>query len=158
MLNNVVYCHHKVRAAECLFKSLIENIKTKRDCFPLESAADFLYLTDDDIYGLLNTNKGLISKLTKDILYRNLPKRALVLSRKTLENPKDLVKISTLPPDVICEILKEISEETKRMGQYVPPEDIWLDMPPGLRMDEGIGSVSYTHLDVYKRQIFIARS
>ena len=41
MLNNVVYCHHKVRAAECLFKSLIENIKTKRDCFPLESAADF---------------------------------------------------------------------------------------------------------------------
>ena len=53
------------------------------------------------------------------------------------EQLKKLCQNTITPDHVVMAVLstylqmyvrywKEISEETKRMGQYVPPEDIWL--------------------------------
>jgi HD superfamily phosphohydrolase len=75
MLFSTVYHHHKVRAAECLFKSLIREIKIRGldvNGRKFNDTADFLYLTDDDIYSLVNRPEfGLASRLASDLKYRN---------------------------------------------------------------------------------------
>lgn len=54
---------HKVRAAECLFRSIFDSKKRMLD-LDFESAADFLYFTDDDIYGLAKQlENGIVSNL-----------------------------------------------------------------------------------------------
>jgi HD superfamily phosphohydrolase len=93
-----VYHHHKVRACDCMVKSCInyfrENkIKFKRtknfpDGFSLESAVDYLYITDFDFYAEANNyNQGTFEhEIIHDIFYRRLFKRVLVISTSTIKD------------------------------------------------------------------------
>lgn len=145
MLFSTVYHHHKVRAAECLFKSLIRELQEKGiqvNGRGFGSAADFLYLTDDDIYGLVNREGiGLASKLASDLKYRNLPKRSLVLSAKTVKGGADrLNDIMGLDDDLKKQVVlsEAISEKTKDYGDQVPAEEIWIDMPSPPNFKEAV--------------------
>ena len=144
MLFNTVYHHHKVRAAECLFRSLIDHAKRKqleiRGTY-LESAADFLYLTDDDIYSLAGQKLGLVSRFASDLCYRRLPKRALVISRKTsdtnIEEFIELVRVGR-HKSIMEKLIEAISLKTEELGNKVPVEEIWLDLQPGPNFKEAI--------------------
>jgi len=142
MLNTTVYNHHKVRAAEGLFKSIFEVIsETKNGEF--ESAADFLRHTDDDVYGLsrmLEYNPEA-AQFSKALLDRNLPKRALVISNKTVrdDTQSNLWKISRLHnnPDEVLAIRKKIAECAQREMSTITYKDIWFDVPKIPSYEEG---------------------
>lgn len=146
MLFSSVYHHHKVRAAECLFKSVFEDVKKEGiSLFGLKfnSAADFLYLTDDDIYGLARINKlTYISRLVDDLSKRNLPKRALVISAKTIEkaNLDKLQKIMSFckEPANVSAMKRAIAEKAQEMGSDVTEYDIWIDIPDAPTFKEGV--------------------
>lgn len=148
MLFSTVYHHHKVRAAECLFKSIFEEIRRNgiaafdRD---FSSAADFLYLTDDDVYGLAKKKKlGRVAEFAANLMRRELPKRALAISQKTIANSGDegdnlIEDIMSLrhTPDKLEDLRQAIAEETRAMNQPVPPEEIWIDIPANPQFKEG---------------------
>ena len=143
MLFSVVYHHHKVRAAESLFYSIFEEIKINNlKIYDLEfkSAVDFLYLTDNDIYSL-NRNKDKIASIAREMCYRRLPMRAMVLSNKTVskESLPPFRKVQELyeNPRMITVLREKISEETKKLGTHVLTSDIWLDIPRTPKFKEG---------------------
>ena len=78
MLFTTVYHHHKVRAAESIFKDLIGNLKNRNikiKGYSFSSAADFLHFTDDDIYTLGAHEDIVVRRLATDLRNRRLPMR-----------------------------------------------------------------------------------
>lgn len=143
MLFSTVYHHHKVRAAESLFRSIFENIKKENITIferNFTSAADFLYLADDDIFGLAKQKLGLASVLAANLSHRNLPKRALVISVKTIDkNTSNIQKIMGLVEDrdILMKVRQAISDETTELGETVPVDEIWVDIPITPKFKEG---------------------
>ncbi|MEW6276294.1 MAG: hypothetical protein AB1556_14445 [Bacillota bacterium] len=146
MLFSTVYHHHKVRAAECLFRSIFEELrksKGKIGRLSFESAVDFLYLSDVDIYGLSKTeNTDRVKILATDLCLRRLPKRAMVLSNKTVttDSLRHLQKLMEMYEDPKIErmFIEAISEVSAELGQAVSSEDIWVDMRSGPKFKEAI--------------------
>ncbi len=146
MLFSVVYHHHKVRAAECLFRSIFEEIKkcmVPINGFSFESAVDFLYLTDIDIFSLSKRPElGRVATLAHDLCFRNLPKRAMVLSHKTVtkETSKELGNVMQLyeRPDWEYSLREAIAETACTKGHAISANDIWIDMPRGPSFKEGV--------------------
>jgi len=143
MLFTTVYHHHKVRAAESIFKDLIMKLKSetiKLNGVSFSSTADFLHLTDDDIYTLAGHENKVIRYLATNLRNRRLPMRALVLSRKTTgTDPKSILKaVITLDRNGGLDILKKaISAAAKeKLGKDVPEEEIWIDLQPGPNFKE----------------------
>lgn len=85
MLFCTVYQHHKVRAAECLLKSILSRLIEVED-FKKQGASCLLGVTDADIYGLHTHKDLLIASWAKAITNRNLPKRAFVMSGKIIKD------------------------------------------------------------------------
>lgn len=145
MLFSTVYNHHKVRAAECLFRSIFEEItKSEQTIYGLNfnSAADFLYLSDADLYSLSrDRDLGRISTLANDLCLRRLPKRAMVLSNRTVtkESLEPLQKVMELYeyPNFVMQFRETVSEVAEGLGYHVPVEEVWLDIPSGPKFKEG---------------------
>lgn len=143
MLLSTVYSHHKVRAAECIFKSLIAEIQHQNyEIYGLKfkSSSDFLYLTDDDIYSLAKHDAyGKVAKYARELRTRSLPKRSLLISAKTSKQgaSKTLNEIMGYRklPKMIQSIRESISERT---GNVVSPCDIWIDIPGEPKFKEAI--------------------
>jgi HD superfamily phosphohydrolase len=90
-LTSSLYHHHKVRACDCMFKAVltycIEN-GVELCGRKIESAADFLFMTDIDVLGEAGRNAdGTVRELIGNIVNRNLYKRALVISMNTFDRP-----------------------------------------------------------------------
>lgn len=143
MLNTTVYNHHKVRAAEGLFKSIFEVIAAEQPT-NFKRAVDFLSITDDDIYNLANNKdkvSATIAQCAQDLLHRYLPKRALVISNRTIikKTRVNLWKIMRLhdQPDEVLEIRKKIAEYAKRENSEITYQDIWFDVPKVQKYTEG---------------------
>lgn len=107
-----------------------------------KSAVDFLYLSDTDLYSLSREKHlGRIATLATDLCLRRLPKRAMVLSSKTVapDPLKALDKVMGLQehPELIEEFRAAISEVAKSRGHDVPAEEIWIDLPGGPKFKEG---------------------
>ncbi len=144
MLFNTVYHHHKVRSAECLFKAIFSQILSNETLIngrKFESAADFLYLTDDDVYSLVNSDEGLLKQLALDLCQRKLPKRALTISRKTtdtnIEYVLEIAKVND-DPEQLEAFVDAISDYTSHFGKKVPKEEIWVDLQKGPTFEEAI--------------------
>ncbi|WP_206808411.1 HD domain-containing protein [Paradesulfitobacterium ferrireducens] len=160
MLYSSVYHHHKVRAAECLFKSIFDEIMDNNlEVYELkfDSAADFLYLTDDDVYGLAKGKTDLVVKFTNSLLHRNLPKRALVVSGRTVDNHEKLEWFMRLAekPEEVNMLRQAISDKTSEFGEKVPVQYIWVDVPSGPKYKEGYWPIKNvggddTHLPLRK--------
>lgn len=142
MLFNTVYHHHKVRAAENVFRDLVLMIKEKG--IPVRgvrfnSAADFLYLTDDDIYTLTSHEDPKIKNLAINLTNRRLPKRALVLSRKTTaQDPADLLGLVKACERDMISLRKAISKVTATNGEPVSADEVWIDLRDGPSFEEAV--------------------
>lgn len=137
ILFSTVYHHHKVRTAECLCKALFREIKNKNlrvNSLEFNSASDFLYLTDDDIYSL-SKNKGYetVAHIAQDLYKRSLPKRAFVISLKTIKGHDYSILQEIMSyfekTNADIEFTDAISYLTEKFGTKVPSSDIWVDIP-----------------------------
>jgi HD superfamily phosphohydrolase len=145
MLISTVYNHHKVRAAECLFNSIFKELKkqgTPIYGIDFSSAADFLRITDDDIYSLAKQDLGKASELARNLLNRNLPKRALVISGRTIEDQgrENLVKLMALTPEqnlLLRESIIEEVQKSNKSNKAITVDDLWIDLPHIPKFKEG---------------------
>lgn len=143
MLVSTVYNHHKVRAAERIFQSIFDELKINKSLLlglPCDSAADFLYLTDDDIYNLAKANEDRASDLVRCLLNRKLPKRCLIIAGNNLTSGHEQIdKIMALDQveqraieSLIARRAKEINPQSE-----VTEKDIWIDIPGIPSFEEG---------------------
>lgn len=142
MLVSTVYNHHKVRSAECLFKSIFDEIKENEFSIHgrfFDSAADFLYITDDDIYGMAKMpDIGKASNLARNLLNRNLPKRGLIISGRTIDsNRQNLQQIMSLNNEQITLLREAIAEEANKQNPAITAKDVWVDLPKIPKFKEG---------------------
>lgn len=141
MLISTVYNHHKVRSAECLFKTIFDELQ-KQGAFvydmDFKSAADFLYITDDDIYSLAKQKLGRASDLARGLLNRKLPKRALVISGRTIEDGREnLADLMALTPPQSLLLRETIVEELHKEKTEITVDDVWVDLPSIPKFKEG---------------------
>jgi hypothetical protein len=140
-----LYHHHKIRACDCMLKGLFlfcrengEKLCGRR----IETAADFLHLTDCKILGNAEGTKGPIGEMLWNIVNRRLYKRALVLSMNSFERPeseeetesgeaKELNRVYELI-ELPFEDQRQLAEEIwKKAGRPGRREEVWLDFPKG---------------------------
>ncbi len=139
-----IYHHHKVRACDCMFKGIIEYIKENKIFLEknklkmdFSRASHFLYFTDPEIYGMhgkVRKDKNL-HKLMHDLQYRRLLKRAIVISKNTLEDEEkiDIYDKYCGPKPFFKDgleyyrwLAKRIWEEAGKPGLL---QELWVDCP-----------------------------
>lgn len=145
-----IYHHHKVRACDSMFKGVIEYCRQNDVPLcdrPLQSAADFLYLTD---YSVLTESErspdNVVREMVKDIMTRRLFRRALVVSMRSVDGQSGggeqiasqlhtLIMLRTNATGALelREVAKQIWEEAGRPGR---PEQVWLDFPEPPKMKD----------------------
>jgi HD superfamily phosphohydrolase len=145
LLFSTVYHHHKVRSAECLFRSIFERLMATGEGVHgvrIDGPASFLRLTDTDVYALsVGSADVTVAELARDLCLRRLPKRAMVISSKTV-TPDTLPCLGDLmalyeKPDLIAQVRESIADRCKQAGQDVSRADIWVDIPSGPKFKEG---------------------
>lgn len=145
MLFCTVYHHHKVRAAECVFRSIFEMLASEntavagQDC---TSAAHYLSLSDVDIYSLQRLH-GPAGDMARDLCDRRLPKRAAVISRRTVtpesqRNLRDFMKLHEVPERIalLRDVIIEIA--ANQYGVCIPANQLWVDVPREPEFDEAM--------------------
>jgi len=137
LLFPAVYHHHKVRALECMVKSIFEviwesgQVKDKRLHF--ENILDFYNLTEPDFFTLAKAEKPLGPTIRR-LLDRDLLERCLVLFPRYVEDPSGLKHLSKRhyeddPREIrwLRElILNEVPETVRR---NISIHDLWVDIP-----------------------------
>ncbi|MCL6589946.1 MAG: HD domain-containing protein [Firmicutes bacterium] len=162
MLYSTVYHHHKVRAAECVFKSIIHNISTEKlkvNDFDFSRSTDFLYFTDYDIYALDRLSQRIRNKLEM-LRYRFLYKRALVISKKTIRHEclnrfYEITKLYEKPDQL--DLLREAIYEKAKEKCDCSIDDIWIDIPKPPSFKEGADcliKIAGTPDNVRLREVF----
>lgn len=139
LLYPAVYHHHKVRAAECMFKSLLEIIADNAlslGDLKFDKTSDFLRVDDHFFLTTDNKPKKMVKQILK-IKQRKLLKRALVISRKTLKKEEGYEELLALRDRLqnLRDISKEIVKDKSVKGkcEYY---DIWVDLPEDPRFPE----------------------
>lgn len=144
MLQTTVYNHHKVRAAEGLFHTIFFEALQTQGIIPgknFESAADFLYITDDDILSLGSSGGKPGSIYADSLLKRRLPKRALMISTRSItedtrQNMWKFMSLENKPQEVIA-LREKIAKEAAKTQPDIKPSDIWVDVPRVAKFKEG---------------------
>ena len=132
-LFTTIYHHHKVRATGCLLKSLFVN----NDLFKLPH--NYLYYTDTDVWAS-DWNKQC-DTLIKYLKNRNLPKRALAISSRTITQDsinglKDIMNLIDYP-DLLKDVENEIVAQIKRLyGGLDLTGNVWIDIPKSPKFKE----------------------
>jgi len=138
-----LYHHHKIRACDCMLKGLFLFCKENDEELcgrRIETAADFLHLTDFKILGGADTAKGAIGEMLGNIVNRRLYKRAIVLSMNSFERPeseedtesgatKELNRVHALIRLPFAEQRKLAEDIWVAAGRPGRKEEIWLDFP-----------------------------
>jgi HD superfamily phosphohydrolase len=149
-----VYHHHKVRSTVCLLESIFEMIRDNDlslHGLKFDKVSDFLSV--DDYFFLTSQNKPeKIATQIEKIKKRNLLKRALVISRKTVKRNLGRLLAEKDRPKNLRELAKRIAQDSKlkRKCEYY---DIWVDLPENPRFPEPsqclvrVTGKDYLHLD-----------
>ena len=135
-----VYHHHKVRSALCMMRAVFEIIRDKKltiDGMDFNKVSDFLKV-DDHFFLTENSKPKEVADQIRKIKGRNLLKRALVLSRKTLEKGKeagfeDLLKLRDRPQS-LREMAATIAD--RKLNGKCSRYDLWIDLPENPRFPE----------------------
>lgn len=140
-----LYHHHKIRACDCMLKGLFLFCRENGEKLcgrTVETAADFLYLTDSQILGCVEPARGPVGEMLSNIVNRRLYKRALVLSMNSFVRPKseeetalgekkELNRVHELI-DLPFQDQRTLAEEIwKTAGKPGRKEEVWLDFPKG---------------------------
>lgn len=120
MLICTVYQHHKVRAAECLVKSILDRLLCNNSN---SSAAIMLTMTDTEIYALTEHKDKRIACLAEAIVSRRLPKRAFVMSNKIISQGRNLIMDLSESWDKQKKFAEAIAEMCS-----ISAEDVWVDI------------------------------
>lgn len=138
-----LYHHHKIRACDCMLKGLFLFCKENDEKLcgrRIETAADFLYLTDYNILGSPASPNSAVRDMVSNLVNRRLYKRALVLSMNSFERPRsedetedgekgELNRVHALI-DLPFEDQRLLAEEVWRAaGKPGRKEEVWLDFP-----------------------------
>lgn len=140
ILFSSIYHHHKVRAALCMLKSIFEIIKDRNlqiNNRSFDRAVDFLSIDDYDIMSSF-ANEPCLKEVVENIRNRQLLKRALVISRKTVKNPlayESLIKLGD-DPDMIMRLRELIVDEMDQLGSACSVYNLWIDLPEPPRLRE----------------------
>lgn len=132
-LFNSIYHHHKIRACECMMKTIFEIINDypeESGNMSFKSALDFLRTNDERILSIETKRDSLLYKHIRRINNRELLKKAIVISSKTIESSspvdfEDLIKIGE--DHGMIRLLRELISE--RLGSDCDVYDIWVDLP-----------------------------
>lgn len=117
MLYSSIYHHHKVRAAGCMLKTIIKDkFKYKNDI------SKYISLEDYNVY-------SEIKKSSKDFIFRNLPMRALAISKRSIRNKNMLSEILNWSNVEQEQIIYKICEKAKEKLIDLDPQHIWIDIP-----------------------------
>lgn len=137
MLYASIYHHHKVRAAECQLRAIIEVMSTENITVngkPCRDPVDLLEMTDADIINSApGSDNPILKKLLEDLSNRRLLKRAAVISKQTVDNFEScsawmLVKMTDRHPSEMLGLRSRILDR-------LPPDkrcsihELWLDFP-----------------------------
>ncbi len=143
----IVYQHPKVRAAEKMFQSIIEDAKEKPDSIhftisgrnlDLNRATDYLWLTDEVFFAeaLSRPQDDRLHKSLHDIRYRRLLVRALTISHDTVaprcnDGFMQLRKLNQRGASTY-QAKRELASEILRAAHLentIGVRDIWVDLP-----------------------------
>lgn len=151
-LFSVVYQHPKVRAAECMFRGVVEHVHEnglELAGRKLGLATDFLWVTDDRLFAaaLELPARDPLHQMIHAMLYRRHFVRALTISKGTIDlegNEAGYHELRKLNHrrDWTCH------QERRRLARAIweaagrphTPQHIWLDLPP----DPPIGEADRT--------------
>ena len=164
LLYSSIYHHHKVRAAECMLKSVFEatrDFKLKMNGLRFNKVTDFLSITDSDILSLQGKPDELVP-LVRNILNRSMLKRALVISKNTIaihtagskrkKETESKIKYKKLldlsrDPSQIRKMRELITSEIGKLTVY----DIWIDLPEPPSFREAKQALIKTDVDERER-------
>ena len=140
-----LYHHQKVRASLCMFKGIIEYIQQSTNGVTVgrikgikfDKLVDFLWCSEADFFTLgVKTSDDKLHKLIHDLQYRRLLKRAVILSRNTLEIDDGFHQLLALRHKNnlklhmrLREIAIRIWKEATKKGIVCDAEQIWIDLP-----------------------------
>jgi len=143
LLYSSIYHHHKVRAAECMLKSIFEaarDFKLEINGLRFNKVIDFLSVTDSDILSLQGKPSELVP-MVKNILNRSMLKRALVISKSTIKIPTTVSKRKKkVEAKIKYKKLLELAKDPVQMrnirelianevGGEITVYDVWVDLP-----------------------------
>jgi HD superfamily phosphohydrolase len=140
LLFSTIYHHQKVKACDCMFKGIFEYLYENKKCLNFRKRqlyfnkpTDFLWFTDTEFMSAaLQTEDEEIHRMIHNILYRRPLKRALVISRKTIEEDGDLMALMATKANRAerdqsrRELSRKIWEDA---GRPCSKHDIWVDIP-----------------------------
>ena len=136
LLYPAIYHHHKIRAIECMIKSIFEIIwkdpgKIKNDRLQFQNIRDFYELTDFKFLALAAAEPRL-KPIVDKLMERDLFKRCLVICRPYLKQERnfmDLFKKSSEDyPEELRRIREAIWAELPN-GKHGSMHDLWVDIP-----------------------------
>ena len=151
-----VYHHHKVRAADCLFKGIVERMFARgEDLFgrPFEDPTDLLRLVDAD-FTRWSSHVGMdqqdeeLAHLKKLLADRVLPVRILELSARSIDEAslQELFRFrnperaeSGIVHKELLTIRSDIAERVRSAtgDKTVSQGEIWIDLPRTPRLGDG---------------------
>lgn len=152
-LYSTVYHHHKVRAADCLFKGIVERMFEIGQCFngrTLENPADILRFNDSDFTKWplkLHQNDQSLDHLLKLLSRRDLPVRILELSTRVTEEKglQELFRFRNPGLSEAYPAYRDIYEIRKKIFSVIQSGrhsdidigEIWIDLPPIPKLGDG---------------------
>ncbi len=145
VLFSTIYHHHKVRACDCMLKGIFEFLLEHNEEITvagkkIEYATDFLWLTDEEIFALACDERfrgkeigKVLHTLIHNLQYRRLLKRALVISRDTVDcSDGDFLGLTKLGDSVKegKQALRDLAKKIwKASGEPCLKEELWIDLP-----------------------------
>jgi uncharacterized protein len=140
-----LYHHHKIRACDCMLKGVFLFCREKGEQLcgrMIETAADFLHLTDYKILGCAELAKGDVAEMLGNIVNRRLYQRALVLSMNSFVRPesdeeteigekRELNRVDALIQLPFSDQRKLAEDIWLAAGKPGRKEEVWLDFPKG---------------------------
>ena len=171
VLFSSLYQHHKVRTCDCMLKAIYEYCKKNGQTIcgiSLNNATDFLRLTDDKLYAEADRRptNDILHKLIHSLKFRRLLKRALIISRATVEEPsKEFFGYTKLKK--FCTELESNDHDLRELAKIIWEEagkpcdllEVWVDLPKlpptGSADDTFVNKGSYKNPDFVKlKEIF----
>ncbi len=138
MLHTQMYSQHTVRASDALLGTILTKIHNTKiwKGLPTRKATGFLYLNDSDVIALANRRDcKVVCDLTRRLLQRELPKRALVMSIRTIKPECAAEYFGFLrrirengSNEIRRRILEGIWRELDKQGIDIEKESIWVSV------------------------------
>ena len=144
LLFPAIYHHHKVRAIECMVKSLFEVIwtpgKINDQSFMFNNIIDFYKFTEPE-FMVAARNQNALEPIVMRLLNRDLIERCLVLSPRYVNDPsgwKHLSKRHYEDAPIEMQRLREyiLQELPPAISKNMNPYDLWVDIPKPPKMGD----------------------